>query len=112
MATPDHTALVRPPNPSRGNTTHSPGRPFASRDAVGATRTHVLIRLAAVSLAINKLISLIADSEVVQGAQAFGMAVDCGAWPLTPASKERLVSAIGFPNPYAETLRHEQRVVF
>ena len=105
MATPDHTALARPPNPLGGKSTPSLGRPRRSPDTVGKSWQQVALKLAAIQVAMNEIASLVVESEVARKAHARGEPMRTNSWPLPQDGAENLVAAIRLLDQYAELLR-------
>lgn len=111
MAVSDDTAPVCPKVPTEeprtAPPTHPLGRPFYPSDEADDPRQRLQGRLAGVSMAINVLTGLLANSESFRDLQACGMPTGEGEWPLPPTCVEGLFTAVHFLSLYAESLSYQ-----
>jgi hypothetical protein len=106
MAISDDTAVVCPKVPNEEPRTSPLGRPFYLSDEDAAPRQRLQGRLAGISMAINVLNGLLANSESFRDTQACGMPAGEGEWPLPPTCIEGVFAAVHFLSLYAETLSY------
>jgi hypothetical protein len=108
MAKPDHTVLLRPPNPSGGSSSlASDGLPTAETDEEFLRRYRGTPNSA--SLALNTINRLLNDSDAYKRAQKAGLPVGPVQWPLPDAVSDGLYVALHHLCHYARTLGREPR---
>lgn len=111
MAISDDTAVVCPKVPTEeprtSPQTNPLGRPFYLSDEAEDSRQRLQGRLAGISMSINVLTGLLANSESFRDLQACQMPVDEGERPLPPTCVEGLFAAVHFLSLYAESLSYQ-----
>ena len=103
MAISDDTAVVCPKVPTEPRT--SPlGRSFYPMDDDASPQVNLGADLAGISMAINVLNGLLANSEAFRDRQTCGAPEDDGEWPLPPTCVEGGGAAVHYLSRYGECL--------
>jgi hypothetical protein len=105
MADSDDTVVASPKVPNEEPRTSPLGRPFYPSDDADP-RQSLQGRLAGISMAINVLTGLLANSESFRDLQACNMPTGEGEWPLPPTCVEGVFAAVHFLSLYAESLSY------
>lgn len=106
MAISDDTAVSCPKVPNPEPRTSPLGRPFYPTDDEADPRTNLSFDLAGISMAINVLNGLLANSESFRDRQACDAPIEDGEWPLPPTCVEGVFAAVHYLSRYAETLSY------
>ncbi|WNL44032.1 hypothetical protein RKE25_11385 [Dyella sp. BiH032] len=106
MAETDSTAPFCPNVPQAPLPSSPLGRPFYPYDDETDPRANLRSDLAGISMAINALTGLLANSESFRDQQACNALAEEGAWPLPPACVEGLFAAVHFLSRYGESLSY------
>lgn len=107
MADQDHTADYCPKVPSPEEPRTNPlGRPFYPTNDDANPQANLFADLAGISMAINVLNSILAQSEGFRDQQACGMAAQDGEWPLPPTCVEGVFAAVHYLSRYAESISY------
>lgn len=106
MAIDHDTADVCPKVPNEDPRTSPLGRPFYLSDDDTDPRQRLQGRLAGISMAINVLTGLLANSESFRDLQMCHMPTGEGELPLPPTCVEGIFAAVHFLSLYAETLSY------
>ncbi|WNL44642.1 hypothetical protein RKE25_14570 [Dyella sp. BiH032] len=105
MAISDDTAVVCPKVPMEPRT--SPlGRSFYPMDDDAPPQVNLSADLAGISMAINVLNGLLANSEAFRDRQACGVPEQEGEWPLPPMCVEGVFAAVHYLSRYGESLSY------
>ena len=107
MAISNDTAVPCPKVPPPEPRTNPLGRPFYPTDDEADPRTNLSIDLAGISMAINVLNGLLANSESFRDRQACDAPMEDGEWPLPPTCVEGVFVAVHYLSRYAETLSYQ-----
>lgn len=106
MAISDDTAVYGPKVPNPEPRTSPLGRPFYLTDDEADPRANLSIDLAGISMAINVLNGLLANSESFRDRQACGAPEQDGERPLPPTCVEGVFAAVHYLSRYAESLSY------
>lgn len=106
MANSDDTAVHCPKVPTPEPRTSPLGRPFYPTDDEAGPQVNLSTDLAGISMAINVLNGLLANSESFRDRQACGAPADDGELPLPPTVVEGVFAAVHYLSRYAETLSY------
>ena len=82
------------------------GRPFHASDAEASFQVRTKNDLAAISMAINVLTGILANSESFRDMQACNVSVQAGEWPLPPTCIEGMFTAVHYLSRHAESLSY------
>jgi hypothetical protein len=110
MATPDHTALVRPPNPFGGTFTSTPGSPPCSAGTVEPLSQSTGSHACRISMAMLAIQTLAVDSDAKPCALASGLLVEPYGQPWASVVADGPSAAFHSLKPNAGALGHEPRV--
>lgn len=108
MAVSDDTSRARLSVPSEPKSTPRSKGPRYLTDLAEGERPSYLATLAGTALAAHTLQHVLENSEAAHGAQAEGLAVPTGHWPLTTAQTNSLYAALHHLRYYVESIRSEQ----
>ena len=91
-------------------TEHAPtsplGRPFHGADTDSSFQLRTHNDLASISMAINVLTGILANSDTFRDLQACNVATQAGEWPLPPTCVEGVFIAVHYLSRYAESLSY------
>ena len=107
MAISDDTAVYAAKVPTESFRTSPLGRPFHASDADANVQLRTKHDLAALSMAINVLTGILANSETFRDMQACNVSAQEGEWPLPPTCVEGVFTAVHYLSRYAESLSYQ-----
>lgn len=105
MAISDDTAVVCPKVPTEPHT-NPLGRSFYPMDDDAPPQVNLGADLAGISMAINVLNGLLANSEAFRDRQACEVPGQEGEWPLPPTCVEGVFAAVHYLSRYGECLSY------
>jgi len=106
MAISDDTAAYCPNVPTEDFPTSPLGRPFHASDSDANFQVRTKNDLAAISMAINVLTGILANSESFRDMQTCNVSAQEGEWPLPPTCVEGVFTAVHYLSRYAESLSY------
>ena len=106
MAINNDTATYSPNVLTENPPTNPLGRPFNSPDTDSTFHSRTHNDLAGISMAINVLTGILANSENFRDMQACNMPLQQGEWPLPATCVEGVVTARHYLSRYAEALSY------
>ncbi|MBT2116384.1 hypothetical protein KK141_14095 [Dyella sp. LX-66] len=106
MATKNDTAVYCAKVPPEEFPTSPLGRPFHASDADANFQIRTKNDLAAISMAINVLTGILANSESFRDMQVCNVSAQEGEWPLPPTCVEGVFTAVHYLSRYAESLSY------
>ena len=106
MAISNDTGTYSPNVLTESSPTNPLGRPFNSPDTDSTFQARTRNDLAGISMAINILTGILANSENFRDLQTCNMPAQHGEWPLPPTCVEGVFTAMHYLSRYAESLSY------